>query len=211
MIRHRRMLLLHRPDGSPRPRPASTAVAGRLGWLAMLVIAGTLMLPVGAAAQDLYSWSVGVLGGLGGSQDVSPGSRSFAHASWQIEGQAVTDPNVSLGLRVGQLSLGGNTALFGTRLGADLSYVTLAGQYTFQESYYDSGIYIGLGAYRLSGTDVFTGASADTTAAGGVIGITGEFKATRRFGVIVELSAHYIDVSGSHIFGMAHGGLAFHF
>lgn len=204
------MLLLYRPGGSSRLRPASAA-AGRSGWLAALVVAGALTLPAGAAAQDLYSWSVGVLGGLGGSEDVSPGSRSFAHPSWQLEGQAITDPSVSLGLRVGQLSLGGNTTLFGSRFGADLSYVTLAGQYTFQESYYDSGVYLGLGAYRLSGTDAFTGASSSTTAAGGVIGITGEFKASRRFGVIVELSAHYIDISGSHIFGMAHGGLAFHF
>jgi hypothetical protein len=210
LIRDRRMLLLNRPDGSSRRRSASAAV-GRPGWLAMLAVAGALTLPAGAMAQDLYSWSVGLLGGIGGSEDVSPGSRSFAHPSWQLEGQAVTDPSVFLGLRVGQLSLGGNTTLFGSRLGADLSYVTLAGQYTFQESYYDSGIYIGLGAYRLSGTDVSTGASSDTTAAGGVIGITGEFKATRRFAVIVELSAHYVDISGSHIFGLAQGGLAFHF
>lgn len=183
----------------------------RRGILAALAITAVLTLPAAAVAQELYSWSVGALGGIGGSVDVSPGSRSFANGSWQLEGQAVTDPNVSLGLRLGQLSLGGNSTLFGTRFGAGLSYVTLAGQYTFQESYYDSGVYLGLGAYRMSGTDATTGASSTRTVAGGVIGITGEFKATRRFGVLVELSGHYIDLTGSHIFGMAHAGVAFHF
>jgi hypothetical protein len=210
LIRHRRTLLLNRPHGSSRTLPAPAAWRRR-GWLAALLLAGALTLPAAAAAQDLYSWSVAAMGGIGGSEDVSPGSRSFSHGSWQLEGQTVTDPSVAVGLRVGQLTLGNNSTLFGTRYGAGLTYVTLAGQYTFQETYYDSGVYIGLGGYRLSGTDAFSGASSDRTAAGGVIGITGEFKATRRFGVVVEISGHYVDISGSHIFGMVHGGLAFHF
>jgi hypothetical protein len=171
---------------------------------------GALALPGAAAAQDLYSWTLGALGGVGGSADVKPGSRNFSNASWQVEGLALTESRTLLGLRVGHLGLGDKSTLFGTRLGADLSYVTLAGQYMYEESYYDSGVYLGLGGYRLGGTDL-SGASATKTVFGGVLGVVGEFRTTRRFGVLVELSGHYIDIKSSHIFGMAHAGLAFHF
>jgi hypothetical protein len=185
--------------------------AARLGCLALVTLLGTLALPPPAAAQDLYGWTVGLMGGVGGSVDVKPGSRSFSNAGYQLEGLALIEPRTQLGLRVGHLDLGGKNTLFGSRVGADLSYVTLAGQYMYEESYYDSGLYLGLGAYRLGGKDAISGGSASKTAAGGVFGVTGEFKATRRLALLIELSAHYIDVRNAHIFAMAHGGLAFHF
>ncbi|MBV8201997.1 MAG: hypothetical protein JOZ15_15365 [Acidobacteria bacterium] len=180
----------------------------RLAVLATLV---TVALPAAAAAQDLYNWSVGVMGGVGGSVDVKPGSRNFSNGTWQVEGLVLTEPRTFLGLRLGHLALGAKDTLFGSRVGADLSYVTLAGQYMFEESYYDSGVYLGLGAYRLGGNDAVTGASASKTVAGGVLGLTGDFKASRRFSVVVEVSGHYIDVRNAHIYAMAHGGLAWHF
>jgi hypothetical protein len=179
--------------------------------LAPLLILGALALPPAAAAQDIYNWGVGLMGGVGGSADVKPGSRSFDNASYQLEGFGVIEPRTQLVLRLGHLDLGGKGTLFGSRVGADLSYVTLAGQYMYQESYYDSGIYLGLGAYRLGGKDAASGASASKTTIGGVFGVTGEFKATRRLGLLIELSAHYVDVRNAHVYAMAHGGLAFHF
>jgi hypothetical protein len=178
--------------------------------LAMLALLALLALPGAAAAQDLYTWTVAAMGGLGGSTDVQTGSRSFDHGGWQLEGSVVTDPSVALVLRVGDLGLGSRSTQFGDVLGADLAYLTLAGQYRFQESYYDSGIYLGIGGYRLGGNNL-AGSSASTTAIGGVLGFTGEFKATRRFGVLVELSGHYVDLKDVHLFAMAHAGLAFHF
>ncbi len=198
MTCHRRRTLVHLPGPARRTLP-------------LLALLALLALPGAAAAQDLYSWSVAALGGLGGSADVKPGSRSLDNGGWQLEGSVVTDPSVALVLRIGDLGLGGRNTLFATRFGADLSYLTLSGQYRFQESYYDSGIYLGIGGYRLGGTDAFSGAPATTTAIGGVLGFTGEFKATRRFGVLVELSGHYVDLKDAHLFGMAHAGLAFHF
>lgn len=196
MIRHDHSPLVIPPERRP---------------IVLLAVLLALALPAAAAAQDVYNWSVGVMGGLGGSVDVKPGSRNFGNGSWQIEGLALTEPRTYLGLRLGHLDLGGKDTLFGTRVGADLSYVTLSGQYMYEESYYDSGVYLGVGAYRLGGTDAFTGGSAGKTAAGGVLGLTGDFKASRRFSILVEVSGHYIDVRDSHIFAMAHGGLAFHF
>jgi hypothetical protein len=206
-MRHRRSPLVHLPGR--RSRPASRA-ARRL-CMALLAALATLALPAAASAQDLYNWSVGVMGGIGGSVDVKPGSRDFSNGTWQVEALALTESRTFLGLRVGHLGLGGKDTLFGTRVGADLSYVTLSGQYMYEESYYDSGVYLGLGAYRLGGNDALTGASASKTVAGGVLGLTGDFKASKRFSVVLEISGHYIGIRQAHIYGMAHGGLSFHF
>jgi hypothetical protein len=201
---------------SPPARPAWFARHrhGRLRaacGVAGLAVVSALALPGPAAAQNLYNWTVGVMGGAGGSADVKPGSRNFSNLSWQVEGLALTETRTFLGLRVGHLALGDKNTLFGTRRGADLSYVTLAGQYNYVESYYESGVYLGLGAYRLGGKDAVTGASASKTVAGGVLGLTGDFRASRRVSVVIEVSGHYIDVRNAHIFAMAHGGLALHF
>jgi hypothetical protein len=194
----------------PSRRPSRVRAARGPG-LARLAVLVALALPGAAPAQDLYNWTVAVMGGIGGSVDVSPGSRDFSNGSWQVEALALTEPRTYIGLRLGQLSLGGKDTLFGTRVGAGLSYATLSGQYMFEESYYDSGVYLGLGAYRLGGDDAITGQSASKTAAGGVLGVTGDFRASRRFSVVAELSGHYIDIRNAHIYGMAHAGLAFHF
>jgi len=205
-MRHRRSPLVHLPD-----RRSRAVRAARMGRRALFATLATLALPAAAAAQDLYNWSVGVMGGVGGSVDVKPGSRNFSNGSWQVEGLVLTEPRTFLGLRVGHLALGGKDRLFGSRVGADLSYVTLAGQYMYEESYYDSGVYLGLGAYRLGGNDAITGASASKTVAGGVLGLTGDFKASKRFSVVAEISGHYILIRNAHIYAMGHAGLAFHF
>jgi hypothetical protein len=199
-----------RPESRPAARPAARLRLAR-ACMALATLAGALALPAAAAAEDLYDWTVGLMGGVGGSADVKPGSRDFSNGSYQLEGLLLTEPRTLVGIRVGHLSLGGKDTLFGSRLGADLSYATIAGQYLYEETYYDSGIFLGAGAYRLGGKDAVTGASASKTAIGGVFGVTGEFRAARRFGLVIELSAHYIDVRQSHIFAMAHGGLAVHF
>jgi hypothetical protein len=206
LTRHRRSPVVNPPDRRPQPaRPT------RVASLALLAVLVALALPGPAAAQNLFNWTVGVMGGAGGSPDVKPGSRSFSNLGWQVEGLALTEHRTFLGLRLGHLALGDKSTLFGSRVGADLSYLTLAGQYNYVESYYESGIYLGLGAYRLGGKDAVTGGSASKTVAGGVFGLTGDFRASRRISVLIELSAHYIDIRNAHIFAMAHGGLAVHF
>ena len=206
MTSHRRSLLVGLPDRRSRP-----VRAARVYSLALLAALATLALPAAAAAQDIFNWNLGALGGVGGSPDVKPGKRTYGNATWQIEGLALTEPRTFLGVRLGHLALGGKDTAFGSRVGADLSYVTIAGQYMFEESYYDSGVYLGLGAYRLGGNDAVTGASASKTVAGGVLGLVGDFKASKRFSVVLEISGHYIDIRNAHIYAMAHGGLSFHF
>jgi len=149
-----------------------------------------------------------LLGGLGGSWDVEPGD-GFKSSGFQLNLGMVTEPRTIVSFRLGKLNLD-NEDLFGSLHDADLSYVTVGGEYRFLETYYDSGVYLGLGGYRLRGTRS-DGRSDDQTAVGLAVGITGEFPINRWFGVLLEVSGHYADLDEAKIFGMAHGGVAFHF
>lgn len=177
-----------------------------LGGLAVLL--GLLVLPGAARAAEQYTYSVGVLGGIGGSFDADPGS-DLSNSSYQLNLSMVTEPRTQLGLRVGRLNLDSQGA-FGTLTGADLSYVTIAGEYRFQDSYYESGLYLGLGGYRLNGTRA-DGKSDSQTSVGLVVGVTGDITVNRWLSVIVELSGHYVDVDEANLYGMGHAGLSFHF
>jgi hypothetical protein len=175
---------------------------GRLVLILML-----LLVPGAAGAQELYNFTAGVLGGIGGSTDVEPGD-GFDNTGVQVNLTMVTAPRTHVGFRIGRLRLD-EQELFGSLSDAELTYLTLAGEYRFQESYYESGIYLGLGGYRLEGTR-FREDERDTSL-GVVLGVDGEFKINRWLGVLVELSGHYVDFDEAQIFGMVHGGLAVHF
>jgi len=176
-----------------------------LGGLAVLL--GLLVLPGVAHAAEQYTYTAGILGGIGGSFDADPGD-DVSNSSYQLNLSMVTDTRTLVGFRVGKLNLDKQGA-FGSLTGADLSYVTLAGEYRFQESYYESGLYIGLGGYRLSGDRA--GKAESQTSVGVVVGVTGELTVNRWLGVVVELSGHYVDVDEANLYGMGHAGLAFHF
>jgi hypothetical protein len=173
----------------------------------LVSFAALLFVAAGAHAQDLYTWNLAVLGGVGGSFDVKPGS-NFGNASYQLELSRNTELETQVGVRLGHLSL--DRKAFGSLSNAGLSYATVAGEYRFQETYYQSGVFLGLGAYRLTGTDA-SGAKPSKTAIGGSVGFTGEFQLRRWLGLLVEVSGHYVDLREAHIYGMAHGGLVVHF
>jgi hypothetical protein len=163
--------------------------------------------PRPAAAQELHSFTVSASGGIGGSADADPG-KGFGNAAFQLGFSAVTEPRTLVGARLGRLGLGGGQ--FEELLDAELTWLTVAGEYRFDEGYYDAGIYLGLGGYRLDGTPT-AGDGGDETGIGLVFGLTGEFEINRRFGVVVEFSGHYANLDQAQFFGMAHAGLAFHF
>ena len=176
----------------------------------LFIAAALLGLPGAAGAQqdELYTFTAGALGGIGGSVDAEPGD-SLSNTGFQLNLAMVTEPQTHVGLRVGQLALD-DDEVFGSLTDADLTYVTVGGEYRYSERFYDSGIFIGLGGYRLEGT-TFGGDSEEDTALGLTIGITGEFPLTRWLGLLVELSGHYADLEEAQIFGMGHAGLAIHF
>lgn len=175
--------------------------------LGLALLAG-LLVPGAARAADESTYSIGVLGGVGGSFDVDPGN-SYNNSSFQLNLAMVTEPRTQVALRLGRINLD-KQAFFGSLHSADLTYATVGGEYRFKESYYDSGVYVGLGAYRLRGSDS-ADRSKEQTSVGLAVGITGEIPITPWLGVLLELSGHYVDLKEAKIFGMGHGGLTVHF
>ena len=167
-----------------------------------------LLLPGAASAQELYNYTVGALGGIGGSLDAEPGD-DLGNTGFQLNLTMITDPRTHVGFRIGKLGLD-NDEFFGSLRDAELTYATIAGEYRFRQSYYESGFYLGLGGYRLEGIAADDEDTRDTSF-GVAIGVTGEFKINRWCGVLIELSGHWADFEEAQVFGMAHGGLAVHF
>jgi hypothetical protein len=174
---------------------------------AAILLAALILLPGAARAQEPYTFTVGVLGGLGGSLDADPGD-DLGNTGYQLNLDMVTDPRTHVGIRLGNLALDSEDR-FGSLTDAELSYVTVAGEYRFPETYYESGIYAGLGGYRLEGTR--GGKDQSDTSIGLAVGVTGDFRVTRWLSVLVELSGHYVDFDEAQFFAMGHGGLAIHF
>jgi hypothetical protein len=167
-----------------------------------------LLLPAAGGAQELYNYTVGVFGGLGGSFDADPGN-NLGNTGYQVNLDMVTESRTHLVLRAGQLGLD-KDQLFGSLSGADMKYVTIGGEYRYSEEFYESGVFVALGGYRLSGTDLF-GRDSRKDALGLSVGFTGELPIRRWLGVQAEISGHYVDFKEAQFFGMAHAGLVFHF
>lgn len=181
---------------------------GRLLSAMFAVMLALACLPAALHAQDsLYTYTVDLLGSIGGSPDAQ-GSR-FGNAGFEAGFSMVTEPETLLGVRVGHLGLGGSKGFEGLS-GAGLDYVTVAGEYRFAESYFDSGLYLGLGAYRLNGR-LASGKSDNQTQVGITLGSTGDFPINRSLSVLLQISAHYANFHQAQFFAMAQGGIAWHF
>ena len=174
----------------------------------LLLILGLLLLPAAAGAQELYSYTVGVFGGLGGSFDADPGD-SLTNTGFQVNLGVVTEPRTHLVLRTGRLKLD-EDEFFGSLRDAELNYATIGGEYRSRGEFYDSGIYVALGGYRLEGTTAAGDDSRDTSW-GLSVGVTGELPIKRWIGVQAEISGHYIDFDEEQFFAMGHAGIVFHF
>lgn len=174
----------------------------------LLLLLALLFAPAAASAQESYSFTAGLFGGLGGSFDADPGD-DLGNTGYQVSFSMVTEPRTHVGFRAGQLALDGDE-LFGSLRDAELSYVTVGGEYRASQGFYDSGLYIALGGYRLEGL-AFDDSDQSDTSIGLAIGVTGEFEINRWLGLVLELSGHYADFEDAQLFGMGHAGLAIHF
>ena len=180
-----------------------------LVWIALLTLATTLGGAVPANAQEQFTFSVSALGGLGGSLDADPGD-DLSNTALQLNLALITEPKTFLGLRLGTIDLSGNEQ-FGSLFDAQLDYVNIAGEYRFNHTFYQSGLFIGVGGYRLDGRRVLGGASESETSFGLVLGLNGEFELTRRLGFVLELAGHYTDLDDAQIFATGHAGIVVHF
>jgi hypothetical protein len=175
----------------------------------LLLAFSLLLLPAAAGAQEeLYNYTVGVFGSLGGSLDADPGG-SVTNTGFQLNLGLVTEPRTHLVLRAGRLGLD-KDKLFGSLSNADMEYVTIGGEYRYGEQYYDSGAFVALGAYRLNGTEP-SGRDSREDTWGVSAGFTAELPVRRWLGIQGEIAGHYVDFREEQFFVTGHVGLAFHF
>ena len=175
------------------PRPACRSV--------VLLLAGALLLLAGAgaaSAQERYSYTVTLSPSIGGSFSEGTDSGGVQAAfSWR------TQPRTAVGIRLGSIGLGGDQV--GSLVSPTFRYVTISGEYRFQELYYQSGVFFGLGLYQL-------GDGVDSEEGPGLtLGVSGDFPINERFSVVIELSGHYADIDAASTYAAVHAGVAYQF
>jgi hypothetical protein len=180
----------------------------RIIWLVLVVVTTFSTLgPVAAVAQDHYTYTLSGLVGMGGSVDAE--DASLGNQSFGLGLSLLREDRVHIGLRLVQTEFDAQD-LIGNYRDASLRYLTAGGEYRFLESFYESGLFLGLGVYELEGIDD-QGLDQSETSVGFVLGVTGEFEINRRFGFLIEFMGHVTDIQDSNLFATGHAGLAVHF
>lgn len=162
-----------------------------------------LLAPSSARAQGDKNLLITVLGGIGGSVDEN--DAGYGNTGFQLGLASEVAHDVLLGLRLGTLSYD-ETDRIGLLTDPSVEYVNVAGEYRFSESYYESGVFLGLGAYRLEG--LLGGAQEEDTVLGLTLGATGTFDVSRRVSLAAEVAGHILDSEVAEIFLTVFAGLA---
>ena len=185
----------------------------KLAMTLLLAAAGVALAAGPASAQApsggrlLEDFAISFMGGIGGSVDEDePG---YDNTTLQLGGSFSTDKNTVVGLRLGRIEFGSDERL-GDLFDVQVTYVTLAGEYRFSESYYESGLFFGLGFYDIEGTRVFTGKESEIRL-GITGGATGDFDVTERLAVVAELVGHVVPGSEAQFFATGLVGVAIRF
>ncbi len=160
------------------------------------------LLPAAASAQQPSTYAVGLSLGLGGASG-SERSTGYDNLGFQAFFSVEIQSRTRFVTRLGQLGLDSKDST----VDADLTYLTLAGEYAFNAGSYESGLFLGLGFYDLSSN--FGG--GDDSALGLTLGTNGDFRLTDHLSLNVELSAHWADLDDAEFFIMGHAGVAYHF
>lgn len=167
-----------------------------VAWLAVMALG---MSPK-AEAESGYDFSLGVLGGFGGTEDTD----SYTEQSFQIFGAMELYPRTFFTVRYGQLALDQDS---GSLPEGDLSFLSVATEYRYPAGFYSSGLFIGLGYYDLQSDNGFF----DESAFGLNLGVTGDIPITPHWSVMLEFSGHYADLESTQLLLMGHAGIVFHF
>lgn len=169
----------------------------------LTLLALGLLLPAASSAQQhQFNYSVGLMGGVGGSPDAEP-SIDLDNFGFEAFFSMETSIKTRFVVRVGQMGIESDGAV----IDADLNYLTLSGEYEFTESGYEGGLFMGLGYYELDPTRGIQ----DESAIGLTLGTTGDIRLTDRLSLLVQLSGHYADFDFAQFFLMGHVGVAYHF
>ena len=189
-------------------------------FLSILVATALALVPGSSFAQTQYRYTVGLMAGFGGTTGSEPASATvddvfLREDRFDLGFQLLFDMEIRRGtsfvVRLGQMDVeiddAGLLAPFTPTVDSELTYLTLAGEYSLSAGYYQSSLFLGVGYYGIDGQNVFE----DDTGLGLTVGTTGDFRVNDRLSVLVELSGHYADVDYAQFFIMGHAGLAFHF
>lgn len=184
-------------DSQSRPRSARPGAPRPVVPLLLTV----LLLLVGAStagAQERYSYTAALSPTIGGSfSEGTDNTGVQASFTWR------TQPRTAVGFRLGSIDLSGDQV--GPIASPTFRYATISGEYRFQELYYQSGVFFGLGLYQL-GNGVESEEGPGLTA-----GVTGDFPINNRLSVVVELSGHYADIDAASTYVSASVGVAYQF
>lgn len=197
------------PDLETHDAKSATRARGPVRPLsiAMLLLLTAVVSTPALLAQQARNFRVVASGGLGGPLDADSPDPGLGNGSFQLGFSWVTQPQARVAVRLGSADLGDALEEL---VDPSLDWLTVGGEYLYSESYFESGIYLGLGYYRLDG--VFQGVSEDDTAVGLVVGATGDFPVNSRFAIVGEVALHWADLDRvGQLFGFAHVGVAFSF
>ena len=171
-----------------------------------LLSLAAVLAPAAARAQEDQPLEATVLFGMGGSYDED--QAGLTNSGYQVGLSLGIARRTKVGVRIGEI--GYDTGdLIATVSSPTFSYVSVGGEYTFAERYYESGVYIALGAYKLEGFQ--GGQPFDDSTLGVALGVTGEFEITRRLGLVIEGATHLADFGPARYFVTFYGGLGYHF
>jgi len=182
--------------------------------LAALIVIAPFVVPRTAEGQG-YTFTVNGLLGFGGSIDkTDPG---FGNLNWQLGFSNTIERRTHFGIRVGGLGFG-STDQLGDLTNADLTYITLAGEYRERAAagsgrFLESGVFVGLGYFQLKGDSLLDGERISDGSLGLVVGVTGDLPLNRRrnLALRIEIQGQFADLDAASLFAMAQAGLSYRF
>lgn len=178
-------------------------------WLPVTILAlGTTLMLAGApavSAQETYTFTVSLLGGIGGSIDRS--EAGFGNTSYQLAAGMRIGESSHVVVRAGTIDFDPVDRI-GRLTQPGLEYVNLGGEYTFDEGHYTSGVYVALGAYQLDG--FVLGRDESGTEVGVAVGATGDFDVSPHFSLRAEAAGHLIGSNFATAFANVLVGAAIH-
>ena len=182
--------------------------------LAALILVAPFALPRAADAQG-YTFSVNGLLGIGGSIDESdPG---FGNLNWQLGFSNAIEKRTHFGVRVGGIGFGSSSQL-GDLTGADLTYVTLAGEYRERAAsgsgrFIEGGVFLGLGYFQLKGDSITEEKSVTEGSLGLTVGVMGDLPLNRKrnLALRMEVQGQWADLDNASLFAVGQVGIAYRF
>lgn len=162
-----------------------------------------MLAPAPAQAQSRFDYTLGFFAGVGGATDDAPDA-GYSNPAGEVYFSVQTERHTYVSIRVGRLELQPDEGA--GLLDSTLTYVAATGGYRFAESFYDSGVFLGLGGYRQEGDFL-----AEEDAFGFLAGVDGDFRLADRLSLVGQVTGHFVDLEGAQLYLTVEAGLAFHF